>query len=69
MQAAICAAQKKVEWLGNKLPLMMLLPQAPAEGGTAKRHLWGVLFGLPFQHSQHLLVKWQTAALFARLPC
>lgn len=51
VQAAICAAQKKVEWLGNKLLLMMLLPQAPAEGGTAKRHLWGCLVWLAFQHS------------------
>ena len=39
VQAAICAAEKKVECLGNKVMLKLLLPQAQPK----EVHLWGCL--------------------------
>ena len=61
LQAAICAAEKQVECLGNQL----LLPQAQAEEVLSRGICRDVMVGLPF--SVRMLLKWQKTALFARL--
>ena len=48
VQAAICAAEKKVECLGNKLLLKLLLPPALPEGVLPRGICGHVLVGLPF---------------------